>query len=280
MSETAGNLLNMIGRGRVRFWVVVLLLLLLLGGAQVYFSRRTDADLVASNAAWVRETALAQHAGAHIAKQRADARQRKHEELYRRDAEEMLNDGKPLPPGDLVNVIDKQTGMPVQLWFAGDDDRWLGVNLVSPPTPSFQWGAPMIAVTCVREFLCFGGYALWGVLWIIHLIVWRREPRAQGIRRRIDLLMLATLSTLLITLRHGGYRLVDDGPGEVGLIMIAASAGLLRSALRTEKAAAAHLCEQCRYDLTGNVSGVCPECGSEIPIEVSTASAERMRTSQ
>jgi len=21
-------------------------------------------------------------------------------------------------------------------------------------------------------------------------------------------------------------------------------------------------CEQCRYDLTGNVSGVCPECGT------------------
>ena len=26
-------------------------------------------------------------------------------------------------------------------------------------------------------------------------------------------------------------------------------------------------CEACRYDLTGNISGVCPECGTKIPPE-------------
>ena len=25
------------------------------------------------------------------------------------------------------------------------------------------------------------------------------------------------------------------------------------------------LCRNCRYNLTGNVSGVCPECGTEVP---------------
>ncbi|MCO6437006.1 MAG: hypothetical protein J5J06_07955 [Phycisphaerae bacterium] len=28
-----------------------------------------------------------------------------------------------------------------------------------------------------------------------------------------------------------------------------------------------HLCAKCRYDLTGNESGTCPECGREIPAE-------------
>jgi hypothetical protein len=28
-----------------------------------------------------------------------------------------------------------------------------------------------------------------------------------------------------------------------------------------------HLCRQCRYDLTGNLSGVCPECGAVISRE-------------
>lgn len=28
-----------------------------------------------------------------------------------------------------------------------------------------------------------------------------------------------------------------------------------------------HLCAKCRYDLTGNESGTCPECGREIPVE-------------
>ena len=33
-----------------------------------------------------------------------------------------------------------------------------------------------------------------------------------------------------------------------------------RKELRRERG----LCPHCRYDLTGNVSGVCPECGSEV----------------
>jgi hypothetical protein len=31
-------------------------------------------------------------------------------------------------------------------------------------------------------------------------------------------------------------------------------------------------CRVCDYDLTGNVSGVCPECGSKVPIRVADAS--------
>jgi predicted amidophosphoribosyltransferase len=30
-------------------------------------------------------------------------------------------------------------------------------------------------------------------------------------------------------------------------------------------------CERCEYDLTGNVSGICPECGTAIPDETKAA---------
>lgn len=33
---------------------------------------------------------------------------------------------------------------------------------------------------------------------------------------------------------------------------------------RDRRVPAGH-CEHCRYDLTGNVSGVCPECGHKVP---------------
>ena len=43
--------------------------------------------------------------------------------------------------------------------------------------------------------------------------------------------------------------------------------GILRCSyqtLRTKEAFPAHCCQQCGYNLTGNVSGVCPECGAAI----------------
>ena len=43
--------------------------------------------------------------------------------------------------------------------------------------------------------------------------------------------------------------------------------GPLRRWRRRRRAAAGH-CQECDYDLTGNVSGVCPECGTKIELGV------------
>lgn len=40
----------------------------------------------------------------------------------------------------------------------------------------------------------------------------------------------------------------------------------LRPALRRRWRVANHMCAACGYDLTGNLSGTCPECGSPAPI--------------
>jgi hypothetical protein len=34
---------------------------------------------------------------------------------------------------------------------------------------------------------------------------------------------------------------------------------------RRPRSRSAHCCQTCSYDVTGNVSGVCPECGRELP---------------
>ena len=44
-----------------------------------------------------------------------------------------------------------------------------------------------------------------------------------------------------------------------------APANRLRRALRSRRRRAPGLCAVCGYNLTGNVSGVCPECGSSLP---------------
>jgi hypothetical protein len=38
-------------------------------------------------------------------------------------------------------------------------------------------------------------------------------------------------------------------------------------------------CEKCRYDLTGNLSGICPECGSSIPDAIKSELREREEAS-
>lgn len=56
------------------------------------------------------------------------------------------------------------------------------------------------------------------------------------------------------------YSLAAVAPGAVGGAWLASRAGVRRDARR-----AAGLCVACGYDLTGNVSGRCPECGATIP---------------
>ena len=34
------------------------------------------------------------------------------------------------------------------------------------------------------------------------------------------------------------------------------------------------ICQECAYDLTGNVSGVCPECGTKVPFRGPVAAPE------
>jgi len=55
--------------------------------------------------------------------------------------------------------------------------------------------------------------------------------------------------------------------GVMGLMFFAVW-GLLLCARRKTARVTPGLCRECRYNLTGNTSGICPECGTPIPDEV------------
>ena len=79
------------------------------------------------------------------------------------------------------------------------------------------------------------------------------------------------------------WRVFQTSSGEIvavsiwGMLANAACVGVLAAAIlsgpRLMRAARVRFlpspgrCARCRYDLTGNVSGVCPECGTPIPEE-------------
>ena len=45
------------------------------------------------------------------------------------------------------------------------------------------------------------------------------------------------------------------------------AAGVFLGLCKSNKRAEPNSCEDCHYDLTGNISGICPECGTPIPKE-------------
>lgn len=47
-----------------------------------------------------------------------------------------------------------------------------------------------------------------------------------------------------------------------GALLVYPGIAFIRGALRRSRAAGAGVCRKCGYDLTGNTSGVCPECGN------------------
>ena len=49
------------------------------------------------------------------------------------------------------------------------------------------------------------------------------------------------------------------------LLLLYPAASLIRGPLRRRHRRRRGLCLKCSYDLTGNASGVCPECGTEAP---------------
>ena len=77
---------------------------------------------------------------------------------------------------------------------------------------------------------------------------------------------------------RGRFQFVGNAPGRlsqvryaafplwVPLLVLAAypCASLTFSSLRRRYRHRRGRCSNCRYDLTGNISGVCPECGTEI----------------
>ena len=96
----------------------------------------------------------------------------------------------------------------------------------------------------------------------------RYRRRKSRMRRCAAIVVLSAMGLALTMLGRGDAwrRLLDDDPGGWGVIGILMGTALFAQAMlhRPRRAGA---CGSCGYDLRGNVSGVCPECGSNVVAE-------------
>lgn len=102
------------------------------------------------------------------------------------------------------------------------------------------------------------------------------------LRRRAGGLVLLALGTIAVPLLiHVEASLI--GPWAVLLRLVGMSYAALIAVVGLtlwwqRRAALAHECRGCRYDLRGNVTGVCPECGRVLP-SVSAVEVRRAKRS-
>ncbi len=117
-----------------------------------------------------------------------------------------------------------------------------------------------------------GGPALWqylllatGIFWLAAAIDSAGAKRRRITSRVVRLLVLSALSFSLAAL--GAWIMPTDGSGGIALrlVLYAGYAFLLIAVLydRTKRPRKGY-CIACEYDLTGNVSGRCPECGTPV----------------
>lgn len=122
---------------------------------------------------------------------------------------------------------------------------------------------------------------LWGFLAVERLALWLGLGLYAGLRTRR--LIGWTISGVCIDLAYDiavGVSLADQWLLHAALLAaVTVFIGLLhiigrRQSLRARFATNPR-CWKCGYDLTGNVSGVCPECGMEVPAPTRTDGAAR-----
>ena len=199
------------------------------------------------------------------------------------DAAQALNGGSPFAEvvtayGDVLpEYVDPATGGRAVLRRNGD--AWAGVDpshfagrygddprVGRGPDPNRGvHGAVMIG----RRLAYMLGYLAWLVWFVAFLASPAQTPPAR-VAAALTLLEIAVASTFLASigpryLRVWDHFFQDDAPGWGLLVAIPVSLVLLARTARAARGAAAAdgppRCAACRYDLTGNQSGVCPECG-------------------
>jgi hypothetical protein len=119
----------------------------------------------------------------------------------------------------------------------------------------------------LREFA--GSFSLgWGTAgWLVLLVLF--IVLAQQRRRLSELMLALALMCTTAWLVSPAYSLTLSGIMSNDMlfwaaIMIVLSAGAITLVHRNPRELPSHICSTCGYDLTGNVSGVCPECGTAV----------------
>lgn len=138
------------------------------------------------------------------------------------------------------------------------DRRLAGATLRPPPVPQPPDERAWRAVR-----LAWQGVALLAPLaWLAALLACRVESTGRRWGFAQAALAAAIATALAWRLAPGVPRWADDAQALAAALMVAVGAvALQRSRFDPESPRWLARCPACDYDLTGNVSGVCPECG-------------------
>ena len=160
------------------------------------------------------------------------------------------------------------------LHFRGNGE-WFGYSATGMPIrPPLKPSRLFVVVEELRRAWLSIGPLVWLVLLIATLVLWWRWRRAA--RVSADALSLVALTCFLGWLLAPNYTLTLKGMLSNdnlfwGVCMLIASLVIRRMARKRAESVPPGHCPTCGYDLRGNTSGVCPECGAEAQARVSAA---------
>ena len=131
-----------------------------------------------------------------------------------------------------------------------------------------------IIVVLTLAAVGMGGVLVWSMSHpSLFYYSWRgwsvRYLRGIDLRSGPDPTFALHLRGWVANLEYGGSCSFVDVPLWVLFLILAAypTLAFFRGPLRRWRRRRKGLCRKCSYDLTGNESGVCPECGSPIPVD-------------
>lgn len=202
------------------------------------------------------------------------------------ELEQALNGGRPFA---LHPQKSEEPGRTAYLWndpasgrefrFTLDSFGHFGYSSNWPSGPLYSWALPAPPPPAAafeslrRAFIAWVsgigvGSAAWCGVFLIFLFTTRYRPALSEV-----LLALAALCTVawIVNPYFGiSFRGIfsNDMLVIAGLMLLASAIMFLGTRQRDRHRPNLGVCSKCEYDLTGNVSGVCPECGMEIPARV------------
>jgi len=196
--------------------------------------------------------------------------------LSQAEVERALNGGEPFElTRDGDQALTKWTapgGRTFELTFHGG--KWTGFGTISPTRQSVRPTAltppPFDQFTEKIQRQFAGSFSLgWGTgAWLVALILciaWKQQRRALA---EIMLALTLMCGTAWLTWPYSSITIKGIFSNDMlfwGAVMLVVSAGAI-SLSRRGVSPPWPECSHCGYNLTGNVSGICPECGT--PIEV------------
>jgi hypothetical protein len=198
--------------------------------------------------------------------------------MKRTTLEQAINGGKPFVStksqgaSDNVKWIDPVSGRAFEFDFF--ENEWIGWGSQGG---SFLYPPPPTASTLENNLeYVRGAIAGWNsgygpLFWILLLIMTLALRRWRPVMAE-GLLALAVVCTVAWAV-HPGSSLNWRGITSNDMLfwgcvmLIISSFAIVRTREKRTKPLLP-ICPKCRYNLTGNISGVCPECGHAIPMEL------------